>query len=520
VNLRPGSALWLLHHELRMFWYTLMFSKESKAQRVFNWRMGSVFTVLWLLLHLGAWFVVQHIGKGGEAPQQLVILASAVLVATFLFMLSSALKSSVEVLFDRGDMDLLLSSPLPSRSIFTVRLGAVVAGVAAIYLFFLAPLAHAGALLGHPRWLALYPVLLGMAALAASAAMLLTLALVRWLGARRTRVVAQVLGALAGALLFILSQLPNLAMQGDGDRSAVLMRIMGSGAGIAADSAIWLPGRAALGDPLAAALLGLAALAAFAATVALTHRAFARGLQLAAGVSGLAGSAKRPPGAVRLRFEQNLTTAVIRKEWRLILRDPQLISQVLLQLLYLLPILFVVFRKGDAHTAAVGTGLTLLCGSLGSAMAWIVLLAEDAPDLLESSPANPRTVRQAKLAAAIGPVLALVCLPLLWLTWRAPVNGALAAFTVCGVTLGAALIVVWTGKPGQRGTFTRRAQRNGVGAIFEIGHLLGWGALAFLLPYTAAQAAPGIGLLAGVAAAASLAFGMPLLAWIFRRRSA
>jgi hypothetical protein len=120
------------------------------------------------------------------------------LLATFLFMLSSGLKASVEALFDRGDMDLLLSSPLPSRSIFTIKLGSIVAGVAALYLFFLAPFAHVGLVLGQFRWLALYPVLIAMAAVAASLAMLLTLASVRLLGARRTRVVAQVLGAAGG----------------------------------------------------------------------------------------------------------------------------------------------------------------------------------------------------------------------------------------------------------------------------------------------------------------------------------
>ncbi|HBI69055.1 MAG TPA: hypothetical protein DDZ22_08555, partial [Massilia sp.] len=181
MSARPGSALWLLRHELRMFWYNMLSSKNDKEPRGFQWKLVAVWLVLWLAVHAGAWFVVGKVAGGGDAlPRQLVLAASVLLVATFLFMLSSALKSSVEVLFDRGDMDLLLSSPLPSRSIFTVRLAGVVIGVASIYLFFLAPLAHAGALRGHPRWLALYPVVLGMAAIASAGAMLLTLALVRW----------------------------------------------------------------------------------------------------------------------------------------------------------------------------------------------------------------------------------------------------------------------------------------------------------------------------------------------------
>lgn len=516
MSARPGSALWLLRHEVRMFWYNALSSKNGKHPRGFHWKLGAIWLVLWLLMHAGAWFVVGKLSGGdGELPRQLVLAATILLVATFLFMLSSALKHSVEVLFDRGDMDLLLSSPLPSRSIFTVRLAGVVLGVASIYLFFLAPLAHVGMLQGHPRWLALYPVLLGMAAIASAAAMLLTLALVRWLGARRTRVVAQVLGALAGALLFILSQLPNLAVQ-TGESEGILVRAARSSEAIGMDSLIWLPGRALLGDPFAAAGVGIVALLAFALTVTLTHRSFTRGLQLAGSV---ATTSKRPPGALRFRFNKGLASTLIRKEWRLILRDPQLISQVLLQLLYLFPVLFLVFKKDGAQTLAVGTGLTMLCGSLSSSLTWIVLLSEDAPDLLQSSPANARTIRRAKLAAAIGPVMALVCVPVLWLTWRAPVSGLLAAFTICGVAVGASLIVMWTGKPGERSALARRGQGNGASAIFELGHLFGWGALAFMLPYTANQAQTGIGMAAGIGAAGAVALGMPLLAWLFRRRS-
>ena len=516
MSARPGSALWLLRHELRMFWYNMLSSKNDKEPRGFQWKLVAVWLVLWLAVHAGAWFVVGKVAGGGDAlPRQLVLAASVLLVATFLFMLSSALKSSVEVLFDRGDMDLLLSSPLPSRSIFTVRLAGVVIGVASIYLFFLTPLAHAGALRGHPRWLALYPVVLGMAAIASAGAMLLTLALVRWLGARRTRVVAQVLGALAGALLFILSQSPNLAVQ-TGASGGFLLRAARSSAGIPADSPVWLPGRALLGDPLAATAVGVVALLAFALTVALTHRSFTRGLQLAASVAPVT---RRPAGELRFRFGRSLASSLIRKEWRLILRDPQLISQVLLQLLYLIPILFLVFRKDGAQNLAVGAGLTLLCGSLSSSLAWVILLAEDAPDLLSAAPADMRTIQRAKMAAAIGPVLALVCLPVLWLTWRAPLSGLLAAFTVCGVTLGATLIVMWVGKPGSRSAFTRRAQGKGASILFEMSHLFGWGGLAFLLPYTASQPEPSLLTAVGMGVAGAVALGVPFLAWIFRHRS-
>jgi ABC-2 type transport system permease protein len=123
----------------------------------------------------------------------MAILATLALVAVATFMLSSALKASVMALFERGDLDLLLSSPLSSRSIFTVRLLGVVMSGAALYLFLFGPLVHVGVALGQFGWIGVYVTIATTATLMACLGMLLTLALVRVLGARRTRVLAQVL---------------------------------------------------------------------------------------------------------------------------------------------------------------------------------------------------------------------------------------------------------------------------------------------------------------------------------------
>jgi ABC-2 type transport system permease protein len=116
-----------------------------------------------------------------------------------------------------------------------------------------------------------------------------------------------------------------------------------------------------LGEPLP--MLGMAVLgmAAFALTVGRTHRFFVHGLQQAAGSTW---AAARPAGAVVFRFRRSLFDTVVVKEWRLIARDPHLLSQVLLQLVYLAPMLFLVLRKNDAPGPAIGAGLALLCSFL------------------------------------------------------------------------------------------------------------------------------------------------------------
>jgi ABC-2 type transport system permease protein len=513
----PGSSRWLLRHELRMAWYGASINAGGR-RRMSRVSIG-VWVLAWAVLHLLAYFVLRGVAPGGVMPPQLAMLATGVLAAVATFMLSASLRSSVMALFERGDLDLLLSSPLSSRSIFTVRLLGVILSGAAIYLFLFGPIVHVGLALGQFGWAGVYVAILTIATLMGCFGMLLTLALVRLLGARRTRVLAQVLGAVAGALLFLLSQsysmLSHTSQAGSAQRT---LRRMAELPWLAPDSLLWLPGRAVLGDPLPMLAMALLGIAAFALTVGRTHRFFVHGLQQAAGSARAIG---KPAGTMRLRFRRSLFDAVVVKEWRLIARDPHLISQVLLQLVYLVPLLFLIMGKNDAPGPAIGAGLALLCSSLTSSLAWIVISAEDAPDLLLSSPAAGRTIGLAKLAAVVMPPLLLVALPLLWLIAHAPLAGILICFVVVASVLGAALIVKWQGRPARRSDFKSRGKENFVCVIFESFNTLCWGGLGWLLVSLGGAGSGAAGWMAltaaGVLAAALLTL---LLAWLIPRRAA
>lgn len=510
----PGSIGWLLRHEIRLAWYNAASGKAKGTRRRPGMAGLAMLAFLWLGLHGVAWFVVARTAAIDAGDPRVLVAVTALLFGCMTFMLSGALSASVRVLFERGDLDLLLSSPLPSRSIFAVRLGVVAGGTAALYLFFLTPFAHAGALLGHVRWLAVYPVVLGVATVIACAAMLLTLGLVRVLGARRTRVVAQVIGALAGALLFILSQLFNFySGSRETEAAAAFARAFGSDGLLGASSPLWLPGRALLGDPLP--LLGVAALAvaAFALTAGRTHRFFVHGLQQAASSTMVEQAQARP---LRFRFGASLFDTVVRKEWRLIVRDPHLISQVALQLIYLLPLCLVVFRRADIQYPAVTAGLTLLCSSLTASLAWIVVSAEDAPDLLHLAPASSAVIRFAKLAAGIMPALAIAFLPLAWLVVRAPIAGLLACFAVGGATCAAAVIVHWCGKPGTRSDYTARGRSDTLTSVLQMLNSLSWGGLGWCMA-TLAGGEGSDAYLAGALLAGMMTMVTLGAAWLMRR---
>lgn len=481
MSTRAGSALWLLKHEVRMWFFNSGYgSKKGAVTRGLSKKAIAMWALMTIAIHAGAYFLLRKLPNGSiEVPHMLIMALTGVFTALASLMLAQGLKSSVEVLFERGDMDLLLSSPLSSRGIFIVRLAGIVIGVASVFLFFLTPFAHMGLVLGQYRWLGIYPVVLATATVAASLSMLVTLGLVRLFGVRRTRVVAQVLGALSGAMIFLLSQVFANSSGGFRDKvGAWFAPMLAPGAAFGPESLVWLPGQAILGDPRALLALSLFAAAVFALTVRFTHRFFVHGVQQAV---SLVRAATAPAGGQRYQFGRSLTHVVILKEWRLIARDPQLISQVLLQLLYMLPLFFVLIFKGGTQLAGIAAGLTFLAGSLTAALAWVIVSAEDAPDLLRASPSSLRTIRRAKLAAVTMPALALVSLPMLWVLARDPRAAMLMCATVFASVATSALIATWCSRPAARGDFKKRSKGNLLSNTLETLNGFAWAGLTYVL---------------------------------------
>ncbi len=514
----PASALWLLTHEAKLLYYGAGLSHAKGAGKQRGMSRGSIiwWVILLVMLHAGAGIVMSGMTPMvGAAPVKLAMLMVGILAIIFMLMLSMGLKASVEALFERGDLDLLLSSPLSSRSIFSVKLAAVAVSVAGIFLFFLAPFAHAGVLFGQARWLSIYPVFASMALIAASLAMLLTLGLVKLFGVRHTRVAAQVLGGLAGAAVFLASQLfSSFGESLQGRVQNFIVPLFQPGGMLGPGSLAWLPGQALLGQP--GPLLGMAlfGLMAFWLTIHFTHAFFVSGVQQ----SGHKENQARPAGALKFRFRNNLSYNILLKEWRLIARDPQLISQVLLPLLYLLPVFGLIFVGQETRLPGIASGMTYLCGSLTTALAWIIIAAEDAPDLLLASPVNPRTIARAKLAAVIIPPLALVLPGLTWIAISQPTSGLLIAACVAGSVASAGLISLWCGHPSARGQFKLRANGNLIITTLETTSGFAWTGVAFLRLKGIAEPGSSGHLTIWAAMVLSIAFGIVCFAWIIRRR--
>lgn len=497
--LRPGSGPWLLRHELRLAWRRL----GGVHSRIWA-GLGLLF---WLAFHALPYLLLRFTGPEQVAPG-LALLLGAALWFVLALMLSHAITFSVEVLFDRGDLDLLLASPIAPATVFLVRgLGVAVACVT-LYAFLLTPFAHAGLAAGHFVLLAIYPALAAMALLASAAGMALTLLLVRWLGARRARTTAQLLGAFVGAAFFLAAQAGSVfGNERVAGWIAAVRHAAEGGVAAHATGLVRLPFDAMVGTPLALAVFALAGFGAFALVVAATGRHFLAGTQESITDTAPAADADRPVA----RFRSGLWRLVLAKEWKLIRRDPQLIGQTLLPLLYLVPLAFLGSRQGQ-ESRVVLPAVVLAATTLASGLAWITVAAEDAPELVAAAPVAIAQVRRIKLAAALLPVWILVAPLFVYLAAGDLRFAFVFAACMIGSTASAGLVQLEVSKPGDRRQMGRRGRGNWLGSVLEGVVALAFAALAWGLLTT--PVVPAI-----VAVAAAFALAGPLVAlWVGRSR--
>ena len=480
---RPGTTAWLVRHELRLGWRTLGGNKATLSL--------ALLVITNIGLHVGAWYVMRGWDAGALPPMATYILGAAAWFV-ILLMLSQAIAASVLALFDRGDLDLLLTSPLPTQAVFMARGLGIAANVSVLYLFLLAPVADVGLVTGHPGLLAIYPTVLALALAVSSIGLWLTLGLVRALGARRARTVAQVLGSLVGAAMFLLSQASN-ALGRDNVRHvfAQLARWAQPGGPLAVDSALWWPSRALLGDPVPLLAIAGVGVLLFLAVVRLAHRRFLAGTQ-----ESVDGSARRTADAPRAgsaRFRGGLWRIVLVKEWRLIVRDPQVISQTLMQLVYMTPMMFVIGRSANALTPLLVPAVVYLASSLATNIAWITVAAEESPELLGTSPVPMSQLRWIKILAALLPVWVLVSPLAAWLAWAAPAQALVFVACLLGSTLTIGASQVWYPRQGKRGDLKKRAQGNGGLGLIELLAVASWAWLAWCLGAALAWAPAALG---------------------------
>ena len=464
-----GSTLWLMRHELRLFWRGMARRRGGgRARRI--WLTIALPLILLVTAGLPLGFVLRQVHEVPITPAA-GLIATAVLAALFTLMLSQTLGAAITALYERADLDLLFSSPLAPRRVLAVRFLAVSVNVFALFAMLITPVLLPIAVMGHPAWLAALVVLFCVALAASGAGLLLAATLFRLIGPRRTRTVGQVLAAIIGAAFFLTAQARNIL---GGAKTASLWAMVMQTAldprfrGVPGLS--W-PLRAVLGQPLPLlAAVGLGGGVFLIANQLLGAR-FAADAAAAAG-AGAGHSGRRARTGGRMRFSASAFSATFLKELRLISRDPALIAQVLLRVLYFIPLGFLILRQAGQGQSILLPGsaaaLSLIAGQIAGSLAWITISAEDAPDLLSCAPTPTRTLRQAKIAAAAAPVAVMLVPVIVPLAVLAPLVALAAAAGSAASVAMAAMMNIWWQRPGKRSDFRRRRQSSWLVAVAEL----------------------------------------------------
>jgi ABC-2 type transport system permease protein len=394
--------------------------------------------------------------------------------------------------YARSDLDLILSSPAAARKVFAVRIATMALSIVLMGVLLAAPFINVLAASGEFRWLAAYGVVAALGLAAGAVAVALTIALFKTIGPKRTRLVAQIVAAVIGAAFVIGLQLGAILSYGtlsrtdflESDALVALAPDIGS-------MAYW-PALAILGDFAALAAVVAVSIVLLAAAIAIFSPRF--------GDHAIAAASIGNPVTRQHRWSTGFRTskprqALRQKEWTLLVRDPWLVSQTLMQILYLLPPAFLLWRsfEGSEALLVLVPVLVMAAGQLAGGLAWLAISGEDAPDLVASAPVPARQVVRAKIEAVIGGV-GLVFLPIVVaLALLSPFHAAVAGIGIFIAAASATQIQLWFRAQAKRSLFRRRQVSSRIATFAEAFSSIAWAG-------TAALAAAGTGL-AWIAAA-------------------
>jgi len=499
---QAGTAVWFARHESRLAWRDFVAMMTAGRRRRAR-QVAIGFVIFIIVMHAIAYSVV---GRYADAPidRALLIGVSASLLLSWLLMISQAMESMTRAFYARADLDLILASPVAAERLFAVRIGTVGLSVAGMALPLAGPFIDMLVWRGGAHWLGAYGIIPAMGATAAAFAVLATAGLFRLIGPKRTRFIAQIIAAVIGAAFVIGLQVAAILSYGTLSQASVLQSDALTALMPGADSVLWWPARAVLGDVRALVVLLALGFSALAAAIVIVAPRFGAYAVAAASAEAAPSARAQRPSALRAASPRR---ALRRKEWILLRRDPWLVSQTLMQMLYLLPPALMLWKSFAAQSP--GGALNLLvpvlvmaAGQLAGGLAWLTISGEDAPDLVATAPIPARFVLRAKIEAVLG-VIAVVFAPLIAVLALASLRHALLTFAgVVAASASATAIQLWFRTQAKRSQFRRRQVSSRVATFAEAFSSIAFAATAAIAAISVPLAiAPGVMALLVVAGA-------------------
>jgi ABC-2 type transport system permease protein len=474
-----AALTWFARHELRLAWREWL-AMMTGGRRGRKRRAVIGLIAFAAIMHLPAYAVI---GRFADLQPPLdksaLIVITATIVLAWALMLSQAIESVTRVFYARADLDLIMSSPVRLANVFSVRIAAIAPSVIAMALLLSTPFVDVLVIGGGIRWLAAYGVVIAIGLSAAAVAIAVTIVLFRLIGPSRTRLVAQILAAIIGAGFVIALQIAAIVSYGTLSRFAILTSDAAAAFAPDIESVVWWPARAALGDGEALLLLLAGGLVLLGAVMATFSTSFADTV-----VRVSAHAAPTHQGSRATGFRASSRQQALRwKEFVLLRRDPWLVSQTLMQLLYLVPPALMLWRSFADTSAAivlVTPVIVMAAGQLAGGLAWLTISGEDAADLVATAPLPASRVTRAKIEVVLIVIGAIFAPLVAALLFASPLQAAVTALGVAIASVSATAIQLWFRVQARRSQFRRRQTSSRLATFAEAFSSIGWAATAAL----------------------------------------
>jgi len=474
---QPGTLSWFAHHESRLAWRDWLAMMTAGRRRSLK-TVAVALIVFAAFMHLLAYSMVGRFADADNTTDKVsLVVITGSLFLFWSLMASQAMESVTRAFYARSDLDLILTSPAAARKVFAVRIVTMAFSIVLMAVLLASPFINVLVVRGGLHWLAAYGVVAALGFAAAACSVALTIALFRTIGPKRTRLVAQIVAAVIGAAFVIGLQVGAILSYGTLSRVDILRS--DAFVALAPDVAnlVYWPARAMLGDSTALAGVLLVGLILLAGAVLMFSPRFGDHAVAAAGVSHTvtrhwsAGFRAASPGR-----------ALRDKEWMLLIRDPWLMSQTLMQILYLLPPALLLWRSfgEDGALLVLVPVLVMAAGQLAGGLAWLAISGEDAPDLVATAPVAPHRIVRAKVEAVMGAV-AIVFAPFVAaLTLLSPFHALVSAAGILIAAASATQIQLWFRNQARRSHFRRRQISSRMATFAEAFSSITWAATAAL----------------------------------------
>ena len=120
---QPDTLVWLASHELRLGWRDWVALITLGHRR--RMRTGVIALIVFAaFMHLMAYSTVRRYALTGIAPDKAtLIVVTGIMLLSLSPLVSQAMELVTRIFYSRSDLDLILTSPVSPRKIFSVRIG-------------------------------------------------------------------------------------------------------------------------------------------------------------------------------------------------------------------------------------------------------------------------------------------------------------------------------------------------------------------------------------------------------------